>query len=150
MNVFYKIIKLALILSLAIIASCMGGSDDDREPGINASGTWKGIFAEDIYPHEVELTVSQDSEDILRGDGMVKGYYGSVVGSANPEGAYLRFESYDTITCCLPLFGCYDKEYMTLAFNGKLEGSALVDPDAWLDYGCNIPALEAPLTLYRQ
>ena len=149
MSYLYEFVRYLFLLSILLLAGC-GGSSDDREPAINASGTWIGIFAEDAYPHEVELTVSQDSDDILRGHGIVHGYYGSVIGSANSGGAHMRFESYDTITCCLPLFGCYSKEYMLLEFFGELQGSTLVDSNAFLDYGCNIPALQYPLTLYRQ
>jgi hypothetical protein len=145
---------------LAIIGSGGGGGGDPSPPRL--IGDWNGTFvsSDNSFLTEITFSISTQSGDNFEGTwtsstnspffstGIVDGY---IYPSSNAGMWRVNLEIYHgKVTCCPPLFGCYDLPRESFNLLGYFENESVVDEEASHRYGCTGGGELGTMTVSRQ
>jgi len=137
-----------LLLVIVSIISCGGGGDSNSSPPPNLTGQWVGAFVsnENTNSFEVYFDISKQNGDNFEGTwisssnanitpGSVDGY----VYPSNDSRWLVNLSLYrGSVTCCVPLFGCYDLPRESLDMLGYFENQSVLDEEASHHAGCSL------------
>ena len=149
------------ILVVASISNCGGGGggDSNSPPPPNLTGEWVGEFVsnENTNSFEVYFDISKQNGDNFEGTWISSSNAniapGSVDGYVYPsnDGRWLvnLSLSRESVTCCVPLLGCYDLPLESIDMLGYFGNNSVADEEASHYYGCSVKEI-GTLTVSRQ
>ena len=155
-----KLLGLAVVVVLGVLSiiSCGGGGSSNPPPAPDLTGEWHGIFvpSENADSFEIYFDISSRNGDNFEGtwisssnviitSGSVEGYiYPSNDGRWLVDLSVVR----ESVTCCVPLLGCYDLPLESLNMLGYFENDSIVDENAYHGFICS--GESGTLTVSRQ
>jgi hypothetical protein len=131
---------------LAIIGSGGGGGSEPSPPKL--IGDWKGTFvsSDNSFLTEITFSISTQNGDNFEGTwtgstnspffstGKVDGY---IYPSSKGDMWRVNLDLYSgRVTCCVPLFGCYDRPRESFNMLGYFENESVVDEEASHRFAC--------------
>lgn len=136
-----------LALGIAPIIGCGGGGGSNPSPAPDLTGEWIGNFvsSENDYSFVISFNVDSQDEDSFEGTWISHAgaiiYAGVVDGYVYPsnDGRWLVGLSFSwgSVTCCGPLFGCYDFPEESLDMLGYFENETIIDEAAYHGFACS-------------
>ena len=142
-------IKFFLMASLtfSLLACGAGGGDSYPSSPPNLTGEWIGAFVSndntnsfDIY-FEISTQKDENFEGTWISSSNANITPGSVDGYVYPsnDGRWLLNLSLSRggVTCCVPIFGCYDSPLESLDMLGYFENESVTDEDASHGFSCS-------------